>query len=55
METKKQVIVVSVPSERDGQYYEYLSDIVAFFVELDEKTQGRDHLFILHDKTSSQV
>lgn len=51
METKKQVIVVSLPGERDGQYYKYLRDIVDFFVEMDEKTTGRDHLFILHDKS----
>ncbi|XP_031561159.1 uncharacterized protein LOC116297126 isoform X2 [Actinia tenebrosa] len=51
MEKKKQVIVVSLPGESDGQYYEYLRDIVKFFIEMDEKTNGRDHLFIIHDKS----
>lgn len=45
------MIVVSLPGESDFQYLEYLQDIADFVIELDGKTEGRDHLFIIHDKS----
>ena len=45
------MIVVSLPGESDFQYREYLQDIADFVIELDGKTEGRDHLFIIHDKS----
>ena len=51
IDSKKQVIVVSLPGKSDIQYSEYLQDIADFVIELDGKTEGRDHLFIIHDKS----
>jgi len=51
IDSEKQVIVVSLPGESDFQYLEYLQDIADFVIELDGKTEGRDHLFIIHDKS----
>ena len=45
------MIVVSLPGESDVQYLKYLQDIADFVIELDGKTDGRDHLFIIHDKS----
>jgi len=50
-ENKKQVIVVSLPGESDTQYLNHLQRIADFVVEMDAKTKGRDHLFIIHDKS----
>ena len=51
IDSKKQVIVVSLPGKSDFQYRKYLQDIADFAIELDSKTAGRDHLFIIHDKS----
>lgn len=48
---KKQVIVMSLPGESDVQYLNYLQSIADFVIEMDGKTKGRDHLFIIHDKS----
>ena len=45
------MIVVSLPGKRDFQYRGYLRDIADFAIEMDAKTAGRDHLFIIHDKS----
>lgn len=45
------MIVVSLPGESDVQYRKYLQDIADFVIELDGKTEGRDHLFIIHDRS----
>ena len=51
IDSKKQVIVVSLPGKSDIQYSEYLQDLADFVIELDGKTEGKDHLFIIHDKS----
>ena len=51
IDRKKQVIVVSLPGKSDFQYRGYLRDIADFGFEMDTKTDGRDHLFIIHDKS----
>lgn len=51
MEGKKQVIVVSLPGESDQQYYGFHKHLANVFIEMDKCTEGRDHLFILHDKS----
>jgi len=50
-ESKKQVIVVSLPGESDVQYLDNLEKIADFVIEMDGKTKDRDHLFIIHDKS----
>ena len=45
------MIVVSLPGESDVQYLDYLEKIADFLIEMDVKTKGRDHLFIVHDKS----
>ena len=42
---------MSLPGKSDFQYRKYLKDIADFIIELDGKTEGRDHLFIIHDKS----
>jgi len=55
MEGKKQVIVVSLPGERDDQQYHDIHKHVAnVFIEMDKCTEGLDHLFILHSKEGRQ-
>ena len=51
IDSNKQVIVVSLPGESDVQYLDYLQHIADFVIEMDGKTEGRDHLFIIHDKS----
>ena len=50
-DSKKQVIVVSLPGESDVQYLDNLQFIADFVIEMDGKTKGRDHLFIVHDES----
>ena len=45
------MIVVSLPGESDVQYLDNLQKIADFVIEMDGKTKGRDHLFIVHDKS----
>ena len=45
------MIVVSLPGESDVQYLDYLQHLADFVIEMDGKTEGRDHLFIVHDKS----
>ena len=45
------MIVVSLPGENDEKYYAELDYIAKYFSELDSATFGRDHLFIIHDKS----
>ena len=45
------MIVVSLPGESDVQYLDNLQKIADFVIEMDGKTKGRDHLFIIHDKS----
>ena len=49
--SSKQVIVVSLPGEESTSYYRELKYIAAYFNELDKATYGRDHLFIIHDRS----
>lgn len=51
-ESKKQVIVVSLPGEVDVQYLRNLQHIADFIMEMDVKTKGRDHMIIVHDKSA---
>ena len=51
IDSKKQVIVASLPGESDVQYLDNLQKIADFVIEMDGKTEGRDHLFIIHDKS----
>ncbi|KAL9981587.1 hypothetical protein ACROYT_G010312 [Oculina patagonica] len=51
MESLKQVIVVSLPGESNVQYLDHIQDIADFAIEMDAKTEGRDHLFIIHDRS----
>lgn len=51
MESKKQVVVVSLPGESDQQYYGFHKHLADIYIEMDHLTEGRDHLFILHDKS----
>ena len=50
-ENEKQVIVISLPGEKNVQYLEQLQNLAEFAIEMDQVTQGRDHLFIIHDKS----
>ena len=50
-DSKKQVIVVSLPGESDVQYLDNLQFIADFVIEMDGKTKGRDYLFIVHDES----
>ena len=50
-ESKKQVIVVSLPGESDDYYLRSLPKIADFLIEMDNKTKGRDHFIIVHDAT----
>ena len=50
-DSKKQVIVVSLPGESDVQYLDNLPFIADFVIEMDGKTKGRDYLFIVHDES----
>lgn len=43
--------MVSLPGEESTAYYRELKYIAAYFNELDKATFGRDHLFIIHDKS----
>ena len=45
------MIVVSLPGEGDVKYLNHLGRIAHFVIEMDDKTKGRDHLFIFHDKS----
>lgn len=54
MDSTKQVLVVSLPGATDSQYRKELNYITEFLEELDDKTTGRDHLFIVHDKSGQQ-
>ena len=45
------MIVVSLPGESNAQYLKYLQKLADFAIEMDIKTKGRDHLFILHDRS----
>ena len=51
MASFKQVIVASLPGTADSQYCRELKYIAEYLKELDEKTAGRDHLFIVHDES----
>ncbi|XP_078361381.1 uncharacterized protein LOC144645707 [Oculina patagonica] len=51
MESKKQVIVVSLPGESNVQYFDNIQNLADFAIEMDAKTEGRDHLFIIHDRS----
>ncbi|KAL9981590.1 hypothetical protein ACROYT_G010315 [Oculina patagonica] len=51
MESKKQVIVVSLPGESNVQYLDHIQNLADFAIEMDAKTEGRDHLFIIHDRS----
>ena len=42
---------MSLPGESDVQYLDNLQKIADFVIEMDGKTKGRDHLFIIHDKS----
>ncbi|XP_032239855.1 putative agmatine deiminase [Nematostella vectensis] len=52
-EDEKQVIVLSMPGESYGHYYDLktLEKIAEFIKEMDQKTFGRDDLFVVHDDT----
>ena len=45
------MIVVSLPGENNVQYLEHLQRLADFAIEMDIKTKGRDHLFIIHDQS----
>ena len=45
------MIVVALPGESNVQYLDYLQRIADFAIEMDIKTKGRDHLFIIHDRS----
>ena len=45
------MIVVSLPGENDVQYLDHIEKLANFAIEMDVKTKGRDHLFIVHDKS----
>ncbi len=51
MESKKQVIVVSLPGESNVQYFDNLQNLADFAIEMDIKTEARDHLFVIHDRS----
>ena len=48
------MIVVALPGESDVEYVDYLEAIADFFIEFDGLTKGRDHLFIIHDKSGQK-
>lgn len=50
-DNQKQVIVVSLPGESDVQYLNFLPNIADFIIEMDGKTQGRDHMFVIRDQS----
>lgn len=50
-DNQKQVIVVSLPGESDVQYLNVLPNIANVIIEIDRKTKGRDHMFVIHDQS----
>ena len=42
---------MSLPGESDVQYLDNLEKISEFVMEMDGKTKGRDHLFVIHDQS----
>ncbi|XP_031560490.1 uncharacterized protein LOC116296588 [Actinia tenebrosa] len=51
IDSKKQVIVMSLPGTSNTQYLNSLTNIADFIIEMDVKTKGRDHFFVIHDKS----
>lgn len=42
---------MSLPGTSNYQYLNSLKNIADFIIEMDGKTKGRDHLFVIHDKS----